>query len=413
VLAANGSIHGGALVKRILYLDVDVTYCNPTRTLLRRLVSQVSDEVCFFGPGYVSSDTLALGLPAFIANHGPFDIVFATEHIAFSEDYIGPDVGEVFRRNYAFRFPLVDLKRCREILGDFQKLPVLKVVSLLESDYYNFRVEHIDRLKVTADFLVGWDENFVRQKSQVVNLSSEAFAPRVNDNWVEFVCSHRERMIPLVHFVSDDEFDYTALAHRPADWCVPGTAYDARRRARTALVKAGAIFSRGKSFPFAAILTRFGLRPFSRPWFISHYQSSFREEIRGARFAFTCGSRLGFPIRKFFEIPALGSVLICAPCNGFDALGFRDGENAFVCEPEALPALGRRLTADLDAVQNVANAGRDLVGKCHTLAARAAQLKMALELALAGRWYGAEWRNGEMIPLPENVSVRKNNGNRA
>jgi len=94
---------------------------------------------------------------------------------------------------------------------------------------------------------------------------------------------------------------FSALLHRPADWCVPGISYDARDRARVALEKAGAHFSRGRPLPVAAVLTRLGLRPFSRSWFATQYQEAFREEIRRARYGFTCGSALGISIRKLFE----------------------------------------------------------------------------------------------------------------
>ncbi|KAF0119210.1 MAG: hypothetical protein FD149_158 [Rhodospirillaceae bacterium] len=382
---------------RILFLDVDVHYFNPTRGLQGRLVSLAGDVRCF-GPGYVSSEVLASGLPAFVARYGPFDVAIMTEHIAFAEDYVGAAVLDSYRRNYAFRFPMADLQRRGDMRRAFCALPMPKVAFLLESDYYNFTSEQIKGLSAVADWLVGWNGDFVKPKAELSGLERESFGHKANDHWANFVCAGHARMIPLVHFVADEEFSFTALSHRAADWCVPGILYDARHRARTALISAGCTMSRRHRWPIAPVLTRMGLHPFSRPLFTVWYQEMFRREIHQARFAFTCGSGLQWPIRKFFEIPALGAVLVCVPCNGFEALGFRDGENAIICKPEALPEIGRRLSADPNTAQAIADAGRRLVGACHTVSVRAVQLRTALEAALAGRWHGAHWVKGRMVP---------------
>ena len=57
---------------KILALDANVTYMNPTRNLMPVLLAQLGD-VRFYGPGYVSSSELKLGLKEFILKHGPFD----------------------------------------------------------------------------------------------------------------------------------------------------------------------------------------------------------------------------------------------------------------------------------------------------------------------------------------------------
>lgn len=390
--------------RRCLLLDIAVRYINPTRNLVPSLVAHVGDTA-FFGPGYVSSEVLARGLAAFVAEQGPFDVVFATEFVVFARVDSLANVTKSFRQSYCTLVPLADLAARERILDDIEHLSCLKIALLLESDFYNFSQARTDALDRRFDLVAGINSQFFKSIRDLPDLAREDFAATATEHWHEFVTRHQERIIPLIHFVSGAEFDFTALAHRPADWCVPGTPYNARRRARTALTKAGAHFSRGRPLPVVSVLNRLGLRPLSRWWFMTHYQESFRTEIRSARYGFTCGSALHWPIRKFLEIPALGAVLACEPCNGFEALGFRDGENAIVCPPEALPDLTRRLNRDLDAAQTIADAGRALVSRRHTLTARAAQVRHALELALAGRWLGAVWRDGEMVFLGQPMPV--------
>lgn len=112
-----------------------------------------------------------------------------------------------------------------------------------------------------------------------------------------------------------------------------------------------------------------------------------------------------WPIRKFFEIPANGAALVCEPCNGFEALGFRDGENAIVCNAAEVANVGRRLKIDIDAAQAIADAGRRLIGERHTLSVRASQLRHALDAAQDGKWHGAEWQEGELVPLSPPVDA--------
>jgi spore maturation protein CgeB len=104
-------------------------------------------------------------------------------------------------------------------------------------------------------------------------------------------------------------------------------------------------------------------------------------------------------LRKYFEIPALGSVLVCLPCNGFEELGFRDKVNAMICEPDQLPELARWLNENTDKAQEIADAGRRLITERHTIEARACQLKTALESVLAGKWRGGVWRDGVIAPI--------------
>jgi hypothetical protein len=383
---------------RILLLDVHLRYMNPTPHLIPRIVAQAG-ETMLFGPGYVSSETLARGVEAFADRHGPFDVVIATEHVVFAGIMERPEADRAYQREYVRRVSIDAIRRRQDMLTGLRSIGGIKVASLLESDYYTFSAEYIERLRDEFPLLIGWNHQFFAPVADLGDVRREAFAARATDTWLNFTAANAHRIIPFAHFVSDAEFDYGALEHRPAEWSIPGVPYDKRRRARVALSQNGARISRRRPL-LAPILARLGLRPFSRPWFLAHYQETFREEIRRARYAFTCGSALGYPVRKFFEIPALGAVLACAPCHGFEALGFRHGENAFACEPDDLPALSRALNADLAAAQSVADAGRRLVAERHTLTVRGAQLKSALTRALAGQWNGASWQRGELVPVP-------------
>lgn len=100
------------------------------------------------------------------------------------------------------------------------------------------------------------------------------------------------------------------------------------------------------------------------------------------------------PIRKFFEIPAAGAVLVCRPFHGFSALGFEDGVNCIVSEPERIADAHQRLTYDLDHAQQLATAGQKLVMERHSISARARDLSVIMKSIVEGNFAGSEWVGG-------------------
>ena len=138
---------------------------------------------------------------------------------------------------------------------------------------------------------------------------------------------------------------------------------------------------------------------------IEFLNRDFRQRLAMSRYAYTCGSGLDMPIRKFFEIPAGGTVLACRPFTGFADAGFVDGVNAVVCEPQDIMDVHRTLVADPARAQRIADSGRRLVAQYHSTAARAEQLRRLFEMVAAGRFAGAGWSGGKFIVAEREVSV--------
>jgi len=118
--------------------------------------------------------------------------------------------------------------------------------------------------------------------------------------------------------------------------------------------------------------------------------------MRDARYGFTCGSVLRWPIRKYFEIPGSGAVLAAERCNGWEALGFVDGENAVCCEAADILEVNRWLAQEPERAQAIATAGHKLVRECHTTKARGEQIVESLRRILAGRFHGSYWAEGQL-----------------
>jgi len=142
-------------------------------------------------------------------------------------------------------------------------------------------------------------------------------------------------------------------------------------------------------------MDRLGLRPYTRPVLQNAFHVTFRQEIKSVRYADTDGYGYDRPIRKFFEIPALGTVLLCTPCAGLEDLGFVDRESVVVAAPDEVVDAVQWLDKAPDKAQAIADRGRTLTSRRHSLTARARQLTECLAAIDAGTFRGSRWRRGD------------------
>ena len=83
------------ILVRILYIDINASFQNPTRSLVP-LALMRAVETRLFGPGHVDPDTLRGGLHAFLAVEGPFDLCVTNSHVLFADVYdAAPDPAQV------------------------------------------------------------------------------------------------------------------------------------------------------------------------------------------------------------------------------------------------------------------------------------------------------------------------------
>ena len=318
---------------KLLYIDVNASFLNPTRSLIPLALLRATNAR-FFGPGYVASNVLHRGLKAFVEAEGPFDVAVTNSHILFAPSGDATNLPRLYQRSYDLAFEPLDLLALPAIAEQFKHLPLPRVGMLLESDYYNWRSDKIDALENRTDYLIALGPEFYRHRDQLPELPREAFYKNVTDEWADYANRNARKIASALHFVADTEFSVAPLDARHSAWATLGIAYDARRRAREALVQAGievvdeSLLRHSLSMAKRLRLIRKESRRLQR-----FLNVDFQLRFESCRYAYTCGSGLDMPIRKFFEIPAAGTVLVCKPFAGFEAAGFRDGENAIVCLP--------------------------------------------------------------------------------
>jgi Glycosyl transferases group 1 len=380
---------------RLLYVDINASFINPTRSLLPLALLHACD-VTFFGPGHVPSDVLARGLPAFIDAHGPFDMAASNTLLLFSETADPISYSAAVMRSYVYEGPREDLLFLPIIAKQFKALSLPRLAILLENDFYNWTERERDWIEASADIFIGFGEEFTPYKDTLPHLMHERFGYLATDIWADFCRRKRDKVASLLHFISDAEFVISPIALRPHLWSVMGIQYYARGLARDQLAKDGIVpVGDTKLRRVVHALKRLKLIRGEKKFIQKALNADFANRISKTRYSYTCGSGLDMPIRKFFEIPALGTLLVCRPFTGFAAAGFQDGVNCIVAEPNALGDVTRDLRRDPMRVDALARAGQKFIFDHHSIEARARDLQSIIEAVAQNRFYGSHWVNGQ------------------
>jgi hypothetical protein len=177
---------------------------------------------------------------------------------------------------------------------------------------------------------------------------------------------------------------------------VLGARYYVRREAMRRLRGRGLrlVTSRNLGFRALSLLVgRYnrGLRP---------YQAAFRHVIHRSWLSVTCSGTVGYPVRKFFEVPALGSLLVAEFFDHPEALGFRDGENCVRLSADRvaeIPDVVGRLLRDKAEVRRLTRAGQETVRALHTAEVRVGQLREIASAVVNGSLRTTRWEAGRQV----------------
>lgn len=388
---------------KILYVSINWRYANPTGRLVPMMLREVGETV-LYGPGFVSNEELKKGLRCFVDKAGPFDAAVTTELVAFSEKVTNVDSRQMrsIRRQYFFDFPTSHLDYVSEIGKDFRELSCPRLISLLQSDLYNWTNYHIDRISETAQYYLSNGPENIILVEEMKDRQREFWARAANDRFAHFVRERASDVISFPLFVGPEEFNNTPLELRPYKWAVPGIQYYYRNIAVRELKRLKTTRSSNTTARSISALSRILGSASPLPITLSNF--FFRRQLETAQAVYTCGSVIRQPIRKFFEVPAAGALLVCEPCAGCLDMGFSHGTNMMVCHPSEIRHVNDLLAADPDKAQVIASAGQQMVLRNHSLSARAKQLGACLEVIADGSFDGAQWEKGQFCIRKRTVS---------
>ena len=391
---------------RLVYIDVNVLYMNPTANLMPTLMQEVCNDISFYGPGFTSKSELEQGILKWYEKNGPFDIVFLGGWMPVFVDE--PEASaqvtvNAIKKSTSRNFKPEDaLPFFEDIQDNLSKIDVpVKIISGLSFDYYAATQNQIDRLNEAELSLLAPNHQFMRRLEDLPDFAKlerhyAAKKQRLSDAWLNFALDEPERFVTAVHYISPSEISFEPLQDRHHVVAVPGVSYYLRSEAMKQLRQMGIKSTPRTYYNLYRFANRIGLPVYTSHLSLKLFNQLFFRTLATSRFVYTAPGGFGIPIRKFFEIPASGALMVCIPCLGYEALGFNAGEHYIESSPEALPNMIGKLLDD-PSIQEIADAGRKLVASRHTLQARANQIRECLEAMLAGKYKGASWNKGEFI----------------
>ena len=364
---------------KILVLDTNVRYANPTaRSFLAALAKRANVVMGGLGYGIDTSNLRALERV-----HGRFDAIIGQTWM-FGEPGVG-QYGAVVPR-------------------DLKDYPAPKVLNLSQIDPHAFPEYQYQACVIPADLVLSTVASpQFRIPQAALTAPEEWFDPNAflvrNQNLVD------ERWLLVPHCMSEDEFLPVGRTKKKIDVSVLGTKYRFRAKAveyirsRQNLSLATLDGAVQRLLYYATTRYSVQRRIDMTPWF----HRRFRRAIARSWLSITCDASIGYAVRKFFEIPAFGSVLGARFFPDMAALGFQDGTNCFALDEDRLERIEEVVTflrSDGREATRLATAGQEMVWNCHRATVRADQFLLALDAVVNGTYGGARWRDGRQMLLP-------------
>ena len=390
-------------VPKILYVDIHLHSLNPTNTMMPHMMNGVGD-VTFYGPGYVSDADLAGGVLRFIDRTGPYDVLFLGPNmpvLSVADENLHETAAYFTRWSALTPPPATIYKFFVEFLRTIPSIPVpLRLACLVTLDSYSSTQRQMDRLDFFDMNFIASNEHFVRRVADLPEWANRekhyrANVHNISDAWYDYLAARPERVITSLHFLSDSEFSFRGLADRNSEVSIPGVDYLTRREALASLRGTGIGVSSKLTYNVYRAFNKLKLPVYARYPLLKYFNVSYFSNLMNTKYVFTAAEVFGMPVRKYFEIPAAGSVLLATPCNGFDRIGFKPGVNCVQVLPNGLADAVAHLEKNPDEAQAIATAGQQLMYRQHTISARIGQVRSCLDAMIAGRFLGAEWVGGE------------------
>ncbi len=389
---------------RVLYTDLHLHSLNPTNTLMAAMVASAAD-VTRYGPGFVSPSILNAGVARFVEQTGPYDVIFLGPNVPVVQ---GPESWPdslAYMQRYAALAPSPEsgLAYLRDLFAALPGLPVQRrIACLVTLDYYGTVQMQIDRLQALDLHVLAPDLAFAPRIEELPDwLTGEEHFKRkrhrLSNAWADFIDCNPQRVLSSLHFVAESEFFFRSLEGRGNMASVPGVEYLLRAKAQRELRKKGITPASKAIFNAYRLLNKLRLPVFARFVPLKVFNLTYQASLLNTKFVYTARGGFGIPVRKFLEIPAAGAVMICTPPLGFAQMGFRDGEHYIEAAPEAAADIINELARDPERAQSIADGGRNLVWRQHSLVARAAQLRQCIDAMVAGTYSGSCWDRGEFV----------------
>lgn len=379
------------VMKRVLYVGFNKKYLNPHSETILRILGSIMD-FSFYGLGYSNQEALDLGIESWVALQDEFDFIMADGAVILS-----PELYENVDENSLFKMDIINFKPKGNYLKYVSEFHSFFVNSSYEKiifsnfDAYQIKQTTVDTIIKTKAYIIDFGGRHLYDSLKSINEKYDMMKFKANDNWFNFLKKYEERIIVVPHTIGSLEFDFTPIALRKNKFTVIGAGYAERKEALKILplqMRFHHFFNQIKGFINSKLKSKMTSKK------MALYQSSYFKKITDSQFTYCSGGPVLYPVRKYYEIPARGSVPIGRECSGFTDLGFINGEN-FIVAKNNIELKTSLEKYSINELQKIANQGRKLIWEKHSDWARREQLKTIFNLIFQGKFKGSYWEKGE------------------
>jgi hypothetical protein len=394
---------------RVLFVGLNIRFMNATSSLWISVLGKIFNVHCY-GPGFVDSKTLSGGVEKYVDSIGGVDFIFATHYHCFdmTVERINLFITKFTAR--ATESTLVTPKFMDDTKSFLRRNKIRVCCILTEVDPHVLPQSELDECIRHADYFVLWGKGFLNAKGDMAAVAEEYYIQMKLAKGFklgsldDFAYANSSNIINLGHHVSDNEFYWGALSTRKYDVSVPGTRYYRRQKFIDELKSSPVSVNMAElRYRFIyKVADRLSLRAYANFYTLHLYNLAFQQVLSQSKICITDGGANNFPVRKFFEIPAAGALMVCWPAEGLELLGFKHKVNCFfVREAEEAIKIVQEAYRNPNEFQHIAAAGQDLVLMNHSTTARALQLGEAFRRIQSGSFNGSSWQDGRFICLPK------------
>lgn len=415
---------------KLLLVDV---YCDHTNPHFRNLINGIAKEMetTFYGPGFSTEKELKMGLHKYISKYGKPDAIMVGNYLiesAISDTMGNPEMLYHWHRYTLSNYSIFQASvYCKNIMNELCEMrDTIKVIKLIRdiTTMPLFAYNYLKYLLEKDFYLLCVGEDFVPEK-----LAGKKFGATTATNYqTRILREYHEKIVSILWLGAlECNFCFTELQNRIYDWNVPGvknhsypqrieTYYKLKKsefsicdkeELRPTLPYKDTFDIRWKHLEYCSLLDRIVVSFFpATKYYISSnlkemelagFREQYQSGLRQCKCAYVEGTDLKNFVNKYFEVPAAGTLMVGDVVKGFSAMGFKAGVNMIEASPRQIINISRKLFKEPEYMQEIANNGRNLVLKKHTLSHRAVNVKDALESIKNGEYKGSHWENGDFI----------------
>lgn len=303
------------------------------------------------------------------------------------------------------------LKRFEEVVHRLIQSKTPSMLLMHHMDLHGLTSRHFDLGRVTGpmgslELFSLFDAVAWPYESGVIDLRS--IPEFIRDPWmltnpVDALTAFKAAIPARVHLpfaLSAGELRQKTLRKR-WDVSIPGVPYRSRRAARKSSLESGlstAPMARSGSMLIAAErgVSILPGRSHFTSWVHRLRRHEMRQVVSQSRVTWVDGSAFGYPVRKFFEIPAWNVPMITMGAPHLVDMGFEPERDFLLATPEDFGEAAARLLDKPMEAARISGSARQIVQRSHSSTARARDLWWVLEQFSRGNVGVARYRRGEI-----------------